>query len=323
MIRSVIKGFGAYLPERRLTNFDLEKMVDTSDEWIVERTGIRERRIAANDETTGSLAIRAAREALANASLTPNQIDLIILATTTPDETLPATATKVQAALGMTSGFAFDIQAACSGFMYALSVADNYIRTGAIRNALVIGADTLSRIVDWTDRNTCVLFGDGAGAVILSAEEGQGTTTDSGILSLILRSDGANRNMLISSGGVSASQSVGKILMEGREVFRFAVENMSKIAHEILSNNGFTIADVDCLVPHQANIRIIDATCRKLGIPSDKVILTLADQGNTSGASVAMALYDGITRGRIKHGDLLLLETMGAGLTWSAGLIRY
>ena len=322
MMRSVIRGVGACLPDRRLTNFDLERMVDTSDEWIVERTGIRERRIAADNETTGTLAICAAREALKNASLSPNQIDLIILATTTPDETLPATATKVQAALG-TGGFAFDIQAACSGFMYALSIADNYIRTGAIRNALVIGADTLSRIVDWTDRNTCVLFGDGAGAVILSAEQGQGTTDDTGILSLILRSDGTNRNMLISSGGVSASQSVGKILMEGREVFRFAVENMSKIAHEILSNNGFTIGDVDYLVPHQANIRIIDATCRKLGIPSDKVILTLANQGNTSGASVAMALYAGITNGQIEHGDLLLLESMGAGLTWSAGLIRY
>lgn len=323
MKRSVIKGVGAYLPARKLTNFDLEKMVDTSDSWIVERTGIRERRIAADDETTGILAIHAAKEALSDANLDGQDIDLVILATTTPDETVPATATKVQEAIGMTGGFAFDIQAACSGFMYALSVADNAIRTGMVRRALVIGADTLSRVTDWSDRNTCVLFGDGAGAVLLEAAEGDGSVSDTGLLSFILRSDGRYRDILKSSGGVSLTQSIGHIVMNGREVFRHAVENMSQISFDLLEKNGLSITDIDWLVPHQANIRIIDATRQKLGVPMDRVILTLAEQGNTSGASVAMALYAGIKEGKIRRGDLLLLESMGAGLTWSAGLIRY
>ena len=319
MQRSVITGVGSYLPDKKLTNFDLEKMVETSDSWIVERTGIHERRIAAPDETTGSLAICAARAALADAGVQGSDIDLIILATTTPDETVPATATKVQRAIGMKSGFAFDIQAACSGFMYALSVADGYIRSGQVRRALVIGSDTLSRIVDWTDRNTCVLFGDGAGAVVLEAR----SDTESGLLSFILRSDGDYRDILKASGGVSATQTVGRLLMNGREVFRQAVENMSEIAFDLLKKNGFSVGDVDWLVPHQANIRIIETTCRKLNLPMDKVILTLAEQGNTSGASVAMALCAGVKNGQIRRGDLLLLESMGAGLTWSAGLIRY
>ena len=321
MQRSVITGVGSYLPAKKLTNFDLEKMVDTSDSWIVERTGIRERRIAAPDETTGTLALYAAQAALADAGLTGADIDLIILATTTPDETVPATATKVQQAIGMKAGFAFDIQAACSGFMYALSVADGYIRTGQVRRALVIGADTLSRIVDWTDRNTCVLFGDGAGAVVLEGKDA--TETESGLKSFILRSDGDYRDILKADGGVSATQTVGHVLMHGREVFRQAVERMSGIALDLLKQNGLTIADVDWLVPHQANIRIIETTAHKINLPMSKVILTLAEQGNTSGASVAMALCAGVKSGQIRRGDLLLLESMGAGLTWSAGLIRY
>ena len=321
MQRSVITGVGSYLPAKKLTNFDLEKMVDTSDSWIVERTGIRERRIAAPDETTGTLALYAAQAALADAGLTGADIDLIVLATTTPDETVPATATKVQQAIGMKAGFAFDIQAACSGFMYALSVADGYIRTGQVRRALVIGADTLSRIVDWTDRNTCVLFGDGAGAVVLEGKDA--TETESGLKSFILRSDGDYRDILKADGGVSATQTVGHVLMHGREVFRQAVERMSGIALDLLKQNGLTIADVDWLVPHQANIRIIETTAHKINLPMSKVILTLAEQGNTSGASVAMALCAGVKSGQIRRGDLLLLESMGAGLTWSAGLIRY
>ena len=319
MKRSVITGVGSYLPDKKLTNFDLEKMVETSDSWIVERTGIRERRIAAPDETTGTLATYAARAALADAGLTGSDIDLIILATTTPDETVPATATKVQQAIGMKTGFAFDIQAACSGFMYALSVADGYIRSGQVRRALVIGADTLSRIVDWTDRNTCVLFGDGAGAVVL---EGR-SDTESGLMSFILRSDGDYRDILKADGGVSTTQTIGHLLMNGREVFRQAVERMLGIVPDLLKQNGLTIADIDWLVPHQANIRIIETTAQKLNLSMDKVILTLAEQGNTSGASVAMALCAGVKSGQIRRGDLLLLESMGAGLTWSAGLIRY
>ena len=323
MKRAVIKGIGAYLPDKKLTNFDLEKMVDTSDSWIVERTGIRTRRIASSEETTGTMAILAAKEALLSAGLTGADIDLIILATTTPDETMPATATKVQKEIGMTGGFAFDIQAACSGFMYGLSVANSYIRSEMVKRVLVIGADTVSRIVDWTDRNTCVLFGDGAGAVVLEAKESDGFSSDSGILALNMRSDGRYRDMLLASGGPSTTKTVGHILMNGREVFRHAVENMTFTAFELLKQSGFKTDDLDYFVPHQANLRIIDATCRKLGLSADKVILTLADQGNTSAASVPMALYNGVKSGKIKRGNLLLLESMGAGLTWSAGLIRY
>ncbi len=320
MTQAVIKGVGAYLPSKRLTNTDLEKMVQTSDAWIRERTGIQERRIAADNELTSDLARQAALEALQDAGLTASDIDLIILATTTPDDTFPATACKVQQQLGMTGGFAFDIQAACSGFLYALSVADAYITQGRVHRVLVIGAETLSRIVDWSDRNTCVLFGDGAGAVVL---EGCADKTDSGILSVLLRSDGRYRDLLLSSGGVSRTQTAGFIHMEGREVFRHAVENMAQIAKDVLQQQRLTPADIDYLVPHQANIRIIEATRTKLGLPADKVILTLQQQGNTSAASIPLALHTGIRSGRIQRGDLLLLESMGGGLTWGAGLIRF
>lgn len=320
MTQAVIKGVGAYLPTKRLTNTDLEKMVQTSDAWIRERTGIQERRIAADNELTSDLARQAALEALQDAGLTASDIDLIILATTTPDDTFPATACKVQQQLGMTGGFAFDIQAACSGFLYALSVADAYITQGRVHRVLVIGAETLSRIVDWSDRNTCVLFGDGAGAVVL---EGSADKTDSGILSVLLRSDGRYRDLLLSSGGVSRTQTAGFIHMEGREVFRHAVENMAQIAKNVLQQKRLTPADIDYLVPHQANVRIIEATRTKLGLPADKVILTLQQQGNTSAASIPLALHTGIRSGRIQRGDLLLLESMGGGLTWGAGLIRF
>ncbi len=320
MTQAVIKGVGAYLPTKRLTNTDLEKMVQTSDAWIRERTGIQERRIAADNELTSDLARQAALEALQDAGLTASDIDLIILATTTPDDTFPATACKVQQQLGMTGGFAFDIQAACSGFLYALSVADAYITQGRVHRVLVIGAETLSRIVDWSDRNTCVLFGDGAGAVVL---EGSADKTDSGILSVLLRSDGRYRDLLLSSGGVSRTQTAGFIHMEGREVFRHAVENMAQIAKDVLQQQRLTPADIDYLVPHQANVRIIEATRTKLGLPADKVILTLQQQGNTSAASIPLALHTGIRSGRIQRGDLLLLESMGGGLTWGAGLIRF
>ncbi len=320
MTQAVIKGVGAYLPTKRLTNTDLEKMVQTSDAWIRERTGIQERRIAADNELTSDLARQAALEALQDAGLTASDIDLIILATTTPDDTFPATACKVQQQLGMTGGFAFDIQAACSGFLYALSVADAYITQGRVHRVLVIGAETLSRIVDWSDRNTCVLFGDGAGAVVL---EGSADKTDSGILSVLLRSDGRYRDLLLSSGGVSRTQTAGFIHMEGREVFRHAVENMAQIAKDVLQQQRLTPANIDYLVPHQANVRIIEATRTKLGLPADKVILTLQQQGNTSAASIPLALHTGIRSGRIQRGDLLLLESMGGGLTWGAGLIRF
>ena len=320
MTQAVIKGVGAYLPTKRLTNTDLEKMVQTSDAWIRERTGIQARRIAADNELTSDLARQAALEALQDAGLTASDIDLIILATTTPDDTFPATACKVQQQLGMTGGFAFDIQAACSGFLYALSVADAYITQGRVHRVLVIGAETLSRIVDWSDRNTCVLFGDGAGAVVL---EGSADKTDSGILSVLLRSDGRYRDLLLSSGGVSRTQTAGFIHMEGREVFRHAVENMAQIAKDVLQQQRLTPADIDYLVPHQANVRIIEATRTKLGLPADKVILTLQQQGNTSAASIPLALHTGIRSGRIQRGDLLLLESMGGGLTWGAGLIRF
>lgn len=320
MTQAVIKGVGAYLPTKRLTNTDLEKMVQTSDAWIRERTGIQERRIAADNELTSDLARQAALEALQDAGLTASDIDLIILATTTPDDTFPATACKVQQQLGMTGGFAFDIQAACSGFLYALSVADAYITQGRVHRVLVIGAETLSRIVDWSDRNTCVLFGDGAGAVVL---EGSADKTDSAILSVLLRSDGRYRDLLLSSGGVSRTQTAGFIHMEGREVFRHAVENMAQIAKDVLQQQRLTPADIDYLVPHQANVRIIEATRTKLGLPADKVILTLQQQGNTSAASIPLALHTGIRSGRIQRGDLLLLESMGGGLTWGAGLIRF
>lgn len=323
MIRSIISGVGGYLPEKILTNFDLEKMVETSDEWIRERTGIQSRHIAAQDQTTSSLAIEAGRDALKNAGLTGTDLDLIILATTTPDDTTPATAMRVQADLGAVNAFAFDVQAACSGFMYALSVADKFIQTGTVKTALVIGAETLSRIVDWNDRNTCVLFGDGAGAVILQAKEiDKNDVNSAGILDIILHSDGTLRDLLTTTGGVSRTQTAGYVHMEGREVFRHAVTNLSNVAQEVIDKTNISLADIDFLVPHQANIRIIEGTAKKLDISLDKVIITLPHQGNTSAASIPLALYEGVKSQKLKKGDLILLDAMGAGFTWAGALIK-
>lgn len=322
MIRSKIVGIGSYLPPRVLTNSDLEKMVDTSDAWIIERTGIKSRHIAAQNEYTSDLAVKAALNALENAGMAAQDLDMIILATTTPDETLPATATKVQKALGMTHGFAFDIQAVCSGFMFALATADNYIRSGAVRTVLVIGAETLSKIVDWKDRNTCVLFGDGAGAVILQASEGDGTSKDTGILATALRSDGTYHDILKTTGGPSTTGTAGYIYMEGREVFRHAVTNLADIARQVMADAGIESQDIDCLVPHQANSRIIEGTAKKLSMSMDKVVLSLPTHGNTSAASIPLALDFGVKSGQIKQGDLLLLESMGGGFTWAGSLIR-
>ncbi len=319
-MKSVIRGTGSYLPEKILTNFDLEKMVETSDSWIRERTGIQRRHIADKEEYTSALAVHAAKEALKNAHLTGNDIDLLVLATTTPDNTTPATAVRVQEAIGMTHGFAFDVQAACSGFMYALNVANQFILNKSVKTALVIGAETLSRIVDWKDRNTCVLFGDGAGAAVISAateEDG-----DSGILDIILHSDGRFRHLLTTTGGVSTTQTAGYVLMEGREVFRHAVTNLTEVAEEVLNKTHTDKNAVDFLVPHQANVRIIEGTAKKLNIPMERVIVTLTEHGNTSAASIPLALHEGIASGKLKKGHLILLDAMGGGFTWAGALIR-
>ena len=319
-MKSVIRGTGSYLPEKILTNFDLEKMVETSDSWIRERTGIQRRHIADKEEYTSTLAVHAAKEALKNAHLTGNDIDLLVLATTTPDNTTPATAVRVQEAIGMTHGFAFDVQAACSGFMYALNVANQFILNKSVKTALVIGAETLSRIVDWKDRNTCVLFGDGAGAAVISAateEDG-----DAGILDIILHSDGRFRHLLTTTGGVSTTQTAGYVLMEGREVFRHAVTNLTEVAEEVLNKTHTDKNAVDFLVPHQANVRIIEGTAKKLNIPMERVIVTLTEHGNTSAASIPLALHEGIASGKLKKGHLILLDAMGGGFTWAGALIR-
>lgn len=322
-IRSVVRGCGSYLPSKVMTNADLTKVVDTTDEWIVERTGIRQRHIAADGELTSDLAIAAARRALDQADLGADDIDLIVVATSTPDETFPATATVVQAALGMTGGFAFDVQAVCSGFIYATNVADNFIRAGQATRALVIGAETFSRILDWEDRTTCVLFGDGAGAVILEAVEGAGTKDDRGILGAKLHSDGRLHDLLYVDGGVSSTQTTGFLRMEGREVFRHAVVNLSNVVNEVLDDCGFAASDVAWIVPHQANKRILDGTARKLKIDPERVVVTVDRHANTSAASVPLALDAAVSDGRIKEGDLVLLEAMGAGFTWGAVLLRW
>ncbi|MBR4931599.1 MAG: ketoacyl-ACP synthase III [Alphaproteobacteria bacterium] len=321
-MKAVIRGFGGYLPEKTLTNFDLEKMVETSDAWIRERTGIQVRHIASDNEYTSTLAIKAAQEALKNANMTGKDIDMVILATTTPDDTTPATAVQVQAAIQMDRGYAFDVQAACSGFMYALSIANQYILSGSVKNALVIGAETLSRIVDWSDRNTCVLFGDGAGAVVLSAATTEEEKAGTGVLDIVLHSDGNCRQLLTTTGGVSRTQTAGHVLMEGREVFRHAVTNLAEVATEVITRTGIKLSDIDFLVPHQANVRIVESTAKKLEIPMDKVILTLPEQGNTSAASIPLALFEGVKSGRLKKGQLILLDAMGGGFTWAAALIR-
>jgi 3-oxoacyl-[acyl-carrier-protein] synthase-3 len=316
--RSVVAGVGSALPRRQVTNEELAKTVDTTDEWIVERTGIRNRYIAGEGETTATLATAAARSALEHAGLNAADIDLIVLATATPDQTFPSTATKVQAALGINDCIAFDVHAVCTGFLYALSVADSMLRSGGASKALVIGAETFSRILDWEDRATCVLFGDGAGALVLSAEE-----SDSGILSTRLHADGRHNDLLFVDGGPSTTGTVGKLRMKGREVFRHAVVNLAEVMGEVLDGAGLSPADVDWVVPHQANARILDATARKLGLPAEKVVVTVDRHANTSAASVPLAFDTAVKDGRIKRGHLVVLEAMGGGFTWGAAALRY
>lgn len=318
-LHSIIAGTGSALPVRCVTNAELAQRVDTSDEWIVERTGIRQRHIAGQGETTATLAADASRAAIESAGLTPADIGLIVLATATPDNTFPATATKVQALLGIPDCIAFDVAAVCSGFLYALGVGDAMLRAGAARHALVIGAETMSRILDWEDRATCVLFGDGAGAVVLSAsDEGDGR----GILATQLHADGRHGPMLYVDGGPSTTQTVGHLRMQGREVFRHAVTNLSAVMGEVLAEAGVEPGDVDWVVPHQANARIIDATARKLGLPPERIVLTVDRHANTSAASVPLALDEAVRDGRIRPGQLVVLEAMGGGFTWGAALVR-
>jgi 3-oxoacyl-[acyl-carrier-protein] synthase-3 len=323
MPRSVVLGCGSYLPHRVLTNAELATTVDTSDEWIVQRTGIHERRIAAPGEVTSDLGLAAARAALAAGKVDPASIDLIVLATSTPDNTFPASAVTIQATLGITKGAAFDLQAVCSGFVFGLATADSLLRTGAFKRALVIGAETFSRIIDWTDRSTCVLFGDGAGAVVLEAQEQPGTRDDRGILTAHLRSDGRHRDKLFVDGGPSSTQTVGHLRMEGREVFRHAVGMITDVVEDAFKATGYTAADIDWFIPHQANQRIIDGSARKLGIAPEKIVMTLDRHGNTSAASIPLALADAVAERRIKRGDLVLLEAMGGGFTWGAVLLRW
>ena len=323
VMRSVVIGNGSYLPARVVTNDDLARMVDTSDDWITQRTGIRERHIAAEGEVTSDLALGAARAALANAGVDAQSIDLVVLATSTPDNTFPATATTVQAKLGMTHGAAFDLQAVCSGFVYALATVDGLLRTGTFRRALVIGAETYSRILDWKDRSTCVLFGDGAGAVVLEALPQPGTAADRGLLAARLRSDGRHKTKLYVDGGPSSTGTVGRVRMEGRAVFKHAVAMISDVIYDVLKDTGYTAADIDWFVPHQANKRIIDDSARKFGIAPEKVVTTVDRHGNTSAASIPLALAVAVGDGRIKRGDLLLLEAMGGGFTWGAALLRW
>jgi 3-oxoacyl-[acyl-carrier-protein] synthase-3 len=320
---SRIIGTGSALPARVVTNAELAETVDTSDEWIIERTGIRQRHVAGEGETTATLATAAARKALEDAGVEASSIGLIVLATATPDNTFPATATKVQAALGCNGGIAFDVAAVCSGFLYALSVADSMLRNGMAQRALVIGAETFSRILDWEDRTTCVLFGDGAGAVVLEATPGEASGPDApGILGTRLHADGAQHDLLYVDGGPSTTQTVGHVRMKGPEVFRHAVVNLADVLKEVLDNTGISVDQIDWVVPHQANKRILDATARKLGISPDKVVVTVQDHANTSAASVPLALDTARKDGRIKAGDLVMLEAMGGGFTWGASLIR-
>lgn len=322
-VRTVIKGCGGYLPERVVTNDEIAKMVDTSDSWITSRTGIKERRIAAEGELTSTMGAIAARAALDDAGMVPEDIDLIILATSTPDQTFPATAVTIQADLGITQGAAFDMQAVCSGFVFALSTADNYLKAGQFKRALVIGAEVFSRILDWKDRSTCVLFGDGAGAVVVEAQKLNGALTDRGILATCLRSDGRYRNKLYVDGGPSSTGTVGHVRMDGPEVFRHAVTNISEVIDATLQKAGYVSSDIDWFVPHQANKRILDGAARKLGLDPDRIIVTLDKHANTSAASIPLALSTGVADGRIKRGDLVLLEAMGGGFTWGALLIRW
>lgn len=317
LAKSKIIGVGSYLPEKVLTNFDLEDMVDTTNEWILDRTGIEERRIADENEFTSDLALNASLSAISNAKIDKNEIDLIIVATTTPDKTFPSTATILQNKLNVLGGFAFDVQAVCSGFLYALNIADNFIRTGQVKTALVVGAETTSRIVNWADRNTCVLFGDGAGAVILQAHE------TNGILNFCLHSDGKYNDVLYTTGGVSCNQKTGYIHMEGNKVFKLAVNKISEAIIENLNYLNMTLDDVDLLVSHQANLRILDGIATKLNLSQDKIILTLNKQGNTSAASIPLALDYAVRNKRIKENDIVVLDALGGGLTWGSAVIKW
>ncbi len=321
-LRAVIKGVGHYLPERIVPNSEFEKSLETSDEWIKSRSGIERRHFAAKDETTSNLATRAAKEALANAGFEADDIDAIIVATSTADLTFPSSATMVQAQLGMTKGFAFDVQAVCAGFVYALANANALIVSGQAKRILVIGAETFSRIMDWTDRSTCVLFGDGAGALILEAEDGIGDKTDRGILATDLNSDGRFKDILYVDGGVS-SQSTGHLRMQGKEVFRHAVEKLASTANHSMALAGITNDEVDWVVPHQANIRIIKGTAKKMGIPMERVVVTVQDHGNTSAASIPLALSVGCSDGKVKPGDLVVTEAIGGGLAWGSVVLRW
>jgi len=321
--RSQILGCGGYLPERVVTNGDLAKTLDTSDEWIVQRTGIRQRHVAAPGEKTSDLALNAARQALAAANVSAEEVDLIVLATSTPDNTFPATAARVQATLGMKRGAAFDVQAVCTGFVYALATADNFVRAGQAKTALVIGAETFSRILDWNDRGTCVLFGDGAGALVLRGVPSNGSPSERGILSTHLHSDGSGYDLLYVDGGVSTTGTSGHLRMEGKEVFKYAVLRLAEVVDEALAANSLRASDVDWLVPHQANRRIIDAMGKKLGLGSEKVVVTIDRHANTSAASVPLALAEAAADSRIRAGQLVLVEAMGGGLTWGASLIRW
>ncbi|MEA2873648.1 MAG: 3-oxoacyl-[acyl-carrier-protein] synthase [Hyphomicrobiales bacterium] len=321
--RSVVLGCGSYLPARRVTNDDLTKIVDTSDEWIVQRTGIRERHIAADGEHTSDLGVAAARAALSAAQVDAQSIDLIVLATSTPDNTFPASAVAVQAALGITQGAAFDLQAVCSGFVFAMATTDGLLRAGVHKRALVIGAETFSRILDWNDRGTCVLFGDGAGAVVMEAQQQPGTRDDRGLLTSHLRSDGRHKSKLYVDGGPSSTGTVGHLRMEGKDVFRFAVGAITDVIRDVFRDTGYTADDLDWFVPHQANKRIIDGSAHKLGIAPEKVVTTVDLHGNTSAASIPLALDVAVKDGRIKQGDLVLLEAMGGGFTWGAALVRW
>jgi 3-oxoacyl-[acyl-carrier-protein] synthase-3 len=323
VIRSVVHGCGSYLPKRIVTNDELAKKMETSDEWIRQRTGIRQRHIAADGEFTSHLALKASERALAHAGVNASELDLIVLATATPDETFPATATRVQQGLGMTRGAAFDVQAVCAGFVYGLAVADSMIKSGIASTALVIGAETFSRILDWNDRGTCVLFGDGAGAVVIKGEQGGGSPADRGVLANALHSDGRQHDILYVDGGPSSTRTTGFLRMEGKEVFKHAVVNMAAVVGEVLKMANLTPADIDWLVPHQANKRIIDGTGRKLGLSAERVVVTVDKHANTSAASIPLALDTAVGDGRIKKGDLLLLEGIGGGLAWGASLVRW
>ena len=329
--RSIVVGCGSYLPERVVTNAELSERVNTSDDWIQTRTGIKQRHIAADGELTSDLALAAAERALTNAKVDAGEVDLLVLATTTPDNTFPATATKVQHKLGMTNGAAFDVQAVCSGFVYGLAVADNFIKAGQAKTVVLIGAETFSRLLDWEDRGTCVLFGDGAGAIVMRAANGADQITSAeaghnrgrGVLSTHLHSDGSTNDLLYVDGGPSSTRTVGHVRMIGREVFRNAVTNLADIAGETLDANGMTTDDVDWLVPHQANRRILDSTAKKLNMPQEKIVVTVERHANTSAASIPLALDEAVRDGRIQKGDLILMEAMGGGLTWGSGLVRW